>query len=89
MKIHFYFINKTISINIITPLQCGLLLFELVKRFLHEDGSTLFVGQSIVMEDFKEWQKKQDEERGQEFEEVIQECINMYFCKVAISLAIL
>ena len=29
------------------------------------------MGQAIIMEDFKEWQKKKDEERGEEFEEVI------------------
>ena len=36
------------------------------------------MGQCIVMEDFKEWQKKRDEERGLDFDEVLQELINMY-----------
>ena len=54
------------------------MLFEIVKEFLRQTGSTPFVGQCIVMEDFKEWQKKRDEERGLDFDEVLQELINMY-----------
>ena len=65
------------------------MLFDIVKQFLLENGSTPFVGQSFSMEEFKEWQKKRDEERGNDFDEVIQELINMFICKVPIAFAIL
>ena len=65
------------------------MLFEIVKEFLRQTGSTPFVGQCIVMEDFKEWQKKQDERRGLDFDEVIYKLINMFICKVSIAFAIL
>ena len=56
------------------------MLFEIVKAFLKEQGGTPFVGQSIVIEEFMAWWKKNDEEKGNEFDEVIQQFINMFIC---------